>query len=104
MKEKFVMTSLLASVFANAGTTMVGFSRGHTEISPLLQTFTERGDVSEAIIVKTAVISAIICLYALSKQNPGRWEFSIDRSARIINVLSWSAAALNAARLSGAFG
>jgi|SRR3989344_8792725 len=104
MKEKFIATSLFAGAIADVSTTLIGFSKGVPEGMIGMKNVIENSGVDDALILKMAVTSLIIGVYALSKQT--EWERlgkSTDKAARLFNVCIWAGAALNAAYLARAF-
>ncbi len=101
MKEKFVMTTFFAGGMADVATTMVGLRLGIQEGGIAGGPLVEQGYETNAYVFRVAVTAAWIGLYSLSKQHPGRWDFSIDRAVRIANVISWSVAVMNAIEVAG---
>lgn len=102
MKEKFVMTSLLVGGVADIATTAVGLSQGFQEVGGFGSHAAETGNMNGAYIYRMAVTAILIGIYAYSKENPNRFSYSIDRAARISNLILWGVVALNAVQLAGA--
>ncbi len=96
MKERFVMTSLMASAYADITSTFIGLNNGFHEVGFLGSQMAEHNAMTHAYISRIAVTAIFIGIYALSKENPSRFTFSVDRAARIGNLLSWGAVTLNA--------
>jgi hypothetical protein len=99
MKEKFVMTSVFIASLGDVASTHLGISHGLKEMGVLGSHFFETNSMANAYIVRVATTALLIGVYALSKEYPGDFSFSIDKATRIINVLSWGVVSLNMLQL-----
>lgn len=99
MKEKVIMTSVLAAGFADVGTTAIGLNSGFREVGILASQMVESGHTTEAYLTRIAVSAILIGIYAVSKEYPNKFTNSIDKGIRIGNIFAWGIAALNAAQI-----
>ncbi|SRR5581483_4388828 len=99
MKEKFVMTSVFASSIADVVSTHIGLSNGLQEVGIFGRMSFENHLITNAYISRVAMTAVLIGVYALCKQYPNRFSFSVDKATRIVNVITWGAVALNMAQL-----
>lgn len=99
MKEKFVMTTFLAAGLGDVATTAVGLSNGFKETGIMGQHLVEMNNETGAYVARVAVSAVLIGIYALSKEYPNRFSFSVDRAMRISNVITWGIVALNTVQI-----
>jgi len=95
------MTSLLAASVADVVTTGVGLNVGLTESGFAGSHFIESGNPDAAYVSRVAVTALLIGVYALSKEYPGRFSYSIDKAMNILNVVAWGIVVLNTAQIAG---
>lgn len=88
----------MAATYADLLSTLYGIYGAHMHLYEAgilgTQNF-EMGNLSESIILRVAVPTVLTGIYALSKENPNRLTFTIDKTMRIANVLCWAFVALN---------
>lgn len=92
------MTSLMTAAYADIGSTAIGLTRGFHEVGFLASQF-EQNAMTTAFITRLAVTSVLVGIYAISKEYPNRLTFSVDKAARITNIITWGVVALNAVQL-----
>jgi hypothetical protein len=102
-KEKILMTSFLASNFADIASTAYALNLGFTEKGILGSGFVESGNFHEAAIIRTAVTAVMIGLYALTEENQDhlhyKWPYVFEKSMRAGNFISWGVFVLNTAQI-----
>lgn len=99
MKEKFIMSSLFVGSVGDVATTAYALNQGLSEKGVMGARLMEMNNPTGAFIYRMAVTAVIIGIYAIAQEKPGRFTFSIDRAARIANVITWGITALNAVQI-----
>lgn len=96
MKEKIMMTSVVAASVADVLTTKIGLALGANEVGFIGRHMVESGMVDEAMFLRLGVAVTLMGIYALSKEYPNKYSDAIDKGVRIGNLYAWGIAALNA--------
>jgi energy-converting hydrogenase Eha subunit A len=99
MKEKFVMSTFFIGGMSDVATTAVGLANGFKEVGPLASHLMEVDNDTGAYITRIAVTSVMLGVYALSKEYPNRFSYSVDRAMRISNLITWGIVALNVVQI-----
>lgn len=94
-----MMTTFLVGGLGDVATTAVGLSNGFREVGPLGSQLMEADNHTGAYVARIAVTAVLLGLYALSKEHPNRFTYSVDRAMRISNVITWGIVALNAVQI-----
>jgi hypothetical protein len=97
-KEKRVMASFFAANVADVGITLAGLNMGMKEILPL-KPLVEGGEFQNAVLIKMALVSIYIGLYALTRGRKNSADFILDKTMMAMNLITWGVVALNTAQV-----
>jgi len=99
VKEKAVMTSMMAATLADVGTTMVNLSSGFMETGYSTATLHLEGHMEVAYVAKVAASAVLIGIYALTARKNNEWAWGYDKIMKIMSVAMWWYPVLNTVAL-----